>query len=36
MGTIERGGQNITVFKLFQITRALGIKPSEVLKDIGL
>ena len=36
MGTIERGGQNITVFKLFQITRALGIKPSDILKDIGL
>jgi len=36
MGTIERGGQNITVFKLFQIARALGLKPSDLLKDIGL
>ena len=36
MGTIERGGQNITVFKLFQVARALGLKPSDLLKDIGL
>lgn len=36
MGTIERGGQNITIFKLFQISRALGIQPSDILKDIGL
>ncbi|WP_269541672.1 helix-turn-helix domain-containing protein [Cerasicoccus fimbriatus] len=36
MGTIERGQQNITVFKLFQIARALGLKPSDILKDIGL
>jgi transcriptional regulator with XRE-family HTH domain len=36
MGVIERGGQNITVFKLFQIARAIGIKPSDILKDIGL
>ncbi len=36
MGTIERGGQNITVFKLFQIARALGIKPSDILKDMNL
>lgn len=36
MGTIERGGQNITIFKLFQIARALGVKPSDILKDIGL
>lgn len=36
MGTIERGGQNITVFKLFQISRALGLKPSDILQDIDL
>ena len=35
MGTVERGGHNITVFKLFQISRALGAKPSDILKDIG-
>ena len=36
MGTIERGEQNITVFKLFQIARGLGVSPSELLQDIGL
>lgn len=36
MGVIERGSQNITVWKLFQISRALGSKPSDILKDIGL
>jgi predicted transcriptional regulator len=36
MGVIERGAQNITVWKLFQISRALGLKPSDILKDIGL
>ena len=35
MGTIERGEQNITVYKLFQISRALGAKPSDILRDIG-
>lgn len=36
MGTIERGGQNITVYKLFQVARALGLKPSDILSDIDL
>ena len=36
MGTIERGEQNITVYKLFQVARALGAKPSDILKDIDL
>lgn len=36
MGTIERGEQNITVFKLFQIARGLKIKPTDILRDIDL
>lgn len=36
MGVIERGEQNITVFKLFQISRALGIKPSDILERTKL
>lgn len=35
MGSIERGDYNITIYKLFQISRALGAKPSEILNDIG-
>ncbi len=36
MGTIERGEQNITVYKLFQVARGLGTTPSEILKDVDL
>ncbi|MEM0966787.1 MAG: helix-turn-helix transcriptional regulator [Verrucomicrobiota bacterium] len=36
MGTIERGGQNITVYKLFQVARALGLNPSDILRDMEL
>ena len=35
MGVIERGEQNITVLKLAQVCRGLGIKPSELLARIG-
>jgi transcriptional regulator with XRE-family HTH domain len=35
MGVIERGEQNITLLKLAQVCRGLGIKPSELLARIG-
>ena len=35
MGVIERGEQNITLVKLAQVCRGLGIKPSNLLTRIG-
>jgi hypothetical protein len=36
MGVIERGEQNVTVSKLVQVCRGLGLKPSTLLGKIGL
>ena len=36
MGVIERGEQNVTVSKLAQVCRGLGLKPSALLGKIGL
>tara|TARA_B100002049_G_C15998818_1_gene340568 strand:+ start:77 stop:292 length:216 start_codon:yes stop_codon:yes gene_type:complete len=34
MGQIERGEKNITLVKLFQISDALKLKPSNLFKDL--
>ncbi len=36
MGNIEQGKTNITVFKLQQVCQGLGVKPSQVLAELGL
>ncbi len=36
MGVIERGEQNITIFKLYQVAKAMGIECSEILEKAGL
>lgn len=35
LGAIERGEQNITVYTLVNIAKALKAKPSDLLRDIG-
>jgi transcriptional regulator with XRE-family HTH domain len=34
IGSVERGERNISLENIVQIARALGIKPSDLLKDI--
>jgi transcriptional regulator with XRE-family HTH domain len=35
MGGIERGEHNLTLINLNKVATALGVKPSELLKDAG-
>lgn len=35
MGFVERGEYNITVVKLGQIAKGLGVKPSQILQELG-
>jgi transcriptional regulator with XRE-family HTH domain len=36
MGGIERGEHNLTVINLIKVAQALGLSPSELLKNSGL
>ncbi|HBR93883.1 MAG TPA: transcriptional regulator [Opitutae bacterium] len=36
MGVIERGEQNITIYKLYQVAEAMNLQPSEILEAADL
>ena len=36
VGNVERGESNISLQKLIRLTKVLGVKPSDILRDSGL
>jgi transcriptional regulator with XRE-family HTH domain len=35
MGRLERGERNLSILNLFRVAEGLGIKPSEILSQVG-